>query len=73
VSLLGSPGARYASLKYISGGLPKSLPQETMVFIEQEEDVSPWLKLTWEKDIPNPVLLVLLLLFIHIVFTRIRV
>jgi hypothetical protein len=30
-----------------------------MVFIERDEDVSTWLKLTWDEDIPNPVLLVL--------------
>jgi hypothetical protein len=30
-----------------------------MVFIERNEDVSTWLKLIWDEDIPNPVLLVL--------------
>jgi hypothetical protein len=28
-----------------------------MVFIERDEDISSWLKLTWDEDIPNPVLL----------------
>jgi hypothetical protein len=30
-----------------------------MVFIERDEDGSTWLKLTWDEDIPNPVLVVL--------------
>jgi len=59
VSLLGRPGARYIGLIYKSGGLPRSFPREKMVFIERDEDVSTWLKLTWDEDIPNPVLLVL--------------
>jgi len=59
VSPLGRPGARYIGQLYKSGGLPRSLPLETMVFIERGEDVSTWLKLTCNEDIPNPVLLVL--------------
>jgi hypothetical protein len=30
-----------------------------MVFIERNEDVSTWVKVTWDEDILNPVLLVL--------------
>jgi hypothetical protein len=30
-----------------------------MFFIKRDEDVSTWLKLTLDEDIPNPVLLVL--------------
>jgi hypothetical protein len=30
-----------------------------MVFIDRDEDVSTLLKLTWDEDIPNPVLHVL--------------
>jgi len=59
MSLLGLPGARYIGLIYKSGGLPRSFPREKMVFIERDEDVSTWLKLTWDEDIANPVLLVL--------------
>jgi hypothetical protein len=59
VCQLGRPIARYIGLIYMSGGLPRSLPREKMVFIERDEDVSPWLNLTWEEDIQNPVLLVL--------------
>jgi hypothetical protein len=46
-------------LIYKSGELPRSFSQEKMVFIQRDEDVSTWLKLTWDKDIPNLVLLVL--------------
>ena len=59
VSLLGRPGARYIGLLYESGGLPRSLPRERMVFIERDKDVSTWLELPWDEDIPNPVFLVL--------------
>ena len=59
MSPLGWPGARYISLIYRSSGLPRSMPQEKMVFIERDKDVSTWLKLTWDEYIPNPVLLVL--------------
>ena len=59
VSLMGRPGASYISLIYTSGGLPWSLPREKMVFIEWDKDLSTWLKLTGDKDIPNPVLPVL--------------
>jgi hypothetical protein len=60
VSLFGQPGATYIGLIYRSGGLPRSLPWEKMVFNEQDVDISTWLKLTWDEDIPNLVLLVLL-------------
>jgi len=56
VSLLGQPGARYIGPICKSGGLPQSLPWEQIVFIELEKDVSTWLKLTCDEDIPNPVL-----------------
>jgi hypothetical protein len=59
VSLLGRHGVRYMCLIYKSGELPRSFSQEKMVFIQRDEDVSTWLKLTWDKDIPNLVLLVL--------------
>ena len=59
VSQLGCLGARYIVLIYTAAGLQLFLRQEKMVFIERDEDVSTWLKLTLDKDIPNPVLLVL--------------
>jgi len=59
MSLLGQPGARHIGLFDQSGGLPQTSPRERMVFIERDEDVSTWLKLPWDYDIPNPVLLVL--------------
>ena len=59
VSVLGQPGAGYIGLMYKSGGLPRSLPWEKMVIIERDKEVSTWLKLTWDDDIPNPVHLVL--------------
>jgi len=60
ISQLSQPGARYIGLIYESGGLLRSLPWEKMVFIERDEDFSIWVKLTWDEDIPKPVLLVLL-------------
>jgi len=59
VSPLGRPGAMYIGLIYKSSGIPQSLAREKMVFIERDKDVSTWLKLTCDEDIPNPVLLVL--------------
>jgi len=55
----GQPGVRFIGLVYKSGGLLQSLPWERMVFIERDEYISTWLKLTCHKDIPNSVLLVL--------------
>ena len=60
MSLLGQPGARCIGLLYKSGGLPRSLPWERMGFLEPDEDIATSLKPTWDKDIPNTVLLVLL-------------
>jgi hypothetical protein len=43
----------------MSGGLPPGLGWEKMVFIQQVEHISTWLKLAWGNDIPNPVILLL--------------
>jgi len=59
VSLLGRPGVRFIGLLYKSCRLPRSLPRERIVFMVQDEDFSTMLKLAWDGDIPNPVLLVL--------------
>jgi hypothetical protein len=44
----------------MAGGFQQSLAAEEMGFIEPHEDVSTWLKLTWDEDVPYPVLFVLL-------------
>ena len=37
----------------------RSVPHERIVFIQWDKDVSNWLKLPCDKQIPNPVLIVL--------------
>jgi hypothetical protein len=46
-SLLGRPCSKYISLIYMTGGLPQSLSQEKMLFIELEKDASIRFKLIW--------------------------
>jgi len=59
MSILGRPRTRYISQIYKSDGLPQSLSRKKMFFLERDQKVSTWFKLTGYKDMLNPVILVL--------------
>jgi len=61
VFLLGLLGLRYIDLIYKSDWLPQSFLWERTVFIQGNGDIPTWPKLNCNEDIPNAVLIELLL------------